>query len=140
MCVCVCVCGVLCAKKECESPAGQTLTICPSPRVPTTQLPRWMPMSSLPRQQDSLRGHEVTRGVGWCGRSVCVWGDVGLKVLEWKKGVLHSGRSCVCVYARAAAIYYKPHIVHITAGPSANHAAVFKECLVFFFYIWNVII
>lgn len=27
-----CVCGVVYAGKECESPAGQTLTICPSAR------------------------------------------------------------------------------------------------------------
>lgn len=41
-------------------------------RVLTIQLPHWMLMSLLPRQQDSLRGHEVIWGVGWCGRSVFV--------------------------------------------------------------------
>lgn len=57
--------------KDCESPAGQTLTICASARLLTIQLPHCMLMSSLPWEHDGLRGHKVSRAVGWCGRSVC---------------------------------------------------------------------
>lgn len=87
---CVC-CGVLYMQKRSVSHQQDQLTICPSTRVLTIHLPHWMLMSSLLRQQVSLRGRKVIWGVGWCGRSafVCLgWrGVTALDLKEKKKRV-----------------------------------------------------
>lgn len=75
-------------QKRSVSHQQDKLTICPSTRVLTIHLPHWMLMSSLLRQQVSLRGRKVIWGVGWCGRSafVCLgWRGVTALDLKEKK-------------------------------------------------------
>lgn len=79
-------CGVLYMQKRSVSHQQDKLTISPSTRVLTIHLPHWMLMSSLLRQQVSLRGRKVIWGVGWCGRSafVCL-GWRGVTALDLKR-------------------------------------------------------
>lgn len=103
------------------------MSLCPAL---TTQLPHWMLMSLSLWQQDSLKGHEVTGGVGWSGRSICVFFVCrrwrGVKALGWMKGVLHSCsfcaiKTCECCNLELHQSFAAAVSLYLTSVSNHNH-------------------